>query len=489
METAFVLVPGAHTGGWVWTETAARLRKEGVGAYPATLTGMGGGPAAPGADLETHIRDVVRLIDGTDAGELVIVGHCYGIHPALAAADRRPERVARIVHLDTGIPRNGDPALELVPDQALRERLRRRMGEDGTVPPPPRGDWPRWGSTAGLSPAALDELARRAAPQPLRTLTRPLRLSGAHEPPVTGILCTENGSSIAMLESRPADPVLTDARVSFLELPTGHWPMLSAPGELTAALLRAAAGEGHRLAAQPPAPRLPFLVGVPPHPRERTGRIDLHLPRTGGGHPAIVFVHGGPVPPGAHPSPRDWPVFTGYAQYAASLGAVGVTLDHRLHGLALADWDRAAGDLAEAVDTVRADPRVDGDRIALWFFSAGGLLCADWLAAPPPWLRCVAATYPILAPLPNWGLHGSRYEPAAAVRAAGRLPIVLTRVEREIPQYAATVAEFLRSAEGADVETVDVPGARHGFETLDHTDGTRRAVEQAVRSVLGHLRR
>lgn len=165
-----------------------------------------------------------------------------------------------------------------------------------------------------------------------------------------------------------------------------------------------------------------------------------------------------------------------------------MTVDHRLHDLA--DYGRAAEDVAEAVELVRADPRVDGERVALWFFSGGGLLSADWLAAPPPWLRCVAATYPVLAPLPNWGLGDSRFRPAVAVRTAGRLPIVVTRVGLERAEIAVTVEEFLAAAEdsGADVEVVDVPLGRHGFEAIDHTEQARHAVDRAVRSVLGHLR-
>jgi dienelactone hydrolase len=165
-----------------------------------------------------------------------------------------------------------------------------------------------------------------------------------------------------------------------------------------------------------------------------------------------------------------------------------VTLDHRLHSLA--DYGRAAEDVAEAVELVRADPRVDAERVALWFFSGGGLLSADWLAAPPAWLRCVAATYPILAPLPNWGMAQSRFRPAAALSGAGRLPIVLTRVELEQPVIAATVAEFLAAAEGAGaaVEVVDVPLGHHGFETIDHTAPARDAARRAIGTVLAHLR-
>ncbi|MEV0601026.1 alpha/beta fold hydrolase [Streptomyces sp. NPDC050315] len=506
--TAFVLVAGSHTGGWVWREVAGRLREAGAEVYPVTLTGMGDRRhlAGPGTDLETHVEDVVQLIDHVEAPEVVLVGHCYGIHPVLGAAGRRPERIARVVYLDAGMPQDGDPALTLVPDGTVRDRLlgEGEAADDWRVPPPAADEWQRWGSTTGLSETDLARLTRLAAPQPRGTLTQPLRLpEAATALPTTGVFCTANGNSIAVVEQivglgDPRLKALVDPRVTFFDLDTGHWPMLSAPGELAGVLLKAAAGEGYRLSAtvtEQPSHLRPFLLDVPERRRERIGRVDLYLPdevRDGAAgeepRPAVVFVHGGPVPAGARPTPRDWPAFVGYGRYLAGLGAIGVTLDHRLH--ALTDYPRAADDLAEAIELVRADPRVDEDRIALWHLSAGGLLTADWLAAPPPWLRCVAASYPVLAPLPSWGLSGSRFRPAEAVRGAGRLPVVLTRVGQESPEIAVTVEEFLTAAAdcGADVEVVDIPNGHHGFETRDHTEEARQAVDRAARSVLAHLR-
>lgn len=508
----FILVAGMFTGAHVWQETAAHLASAGAGVHTADLTGLGGprGATAEGVDLETHIQDVVALIDAVSAEagpdrEIVLVGHDYGTYPALGAADRRAGRVARIVCLDTGPGQDGVPALAVVADPSARAEVVERGGAEGAHPGPPapalpapaRDEWPRWGSTAGIPDAALDRLTALASPQPLRTLLQPLRLTGeAAAPPVTGVLCQANGSSIEMVQQRvdfgdPALLPLTGPRVSFFELPTGHWPMLSLPAQLADVLLRAAAGEGHHLvapdAAEPPAHLRPFLLDVPERPRERTGNVDLYLPDSEGPRPALVLVHGGPVPAGVLPTPRDWPVLQGYARYAAAEGAVGVTLDHRLHDTA--DYPRAAAEVAAAVELVRSDPRVDADRVALWFFSGGSLMSADWLRRPPAWLRCVAASYPVLVPLPGWGPVDGRFRPADAVAGAGALPVVLTRVGRESPGIAATFEEFLEASTkyGADVEVVDVPNGRHAFETLDLTEESREAVRRAMRSVLGHL--
>ncbi|KOU66850.1 esterase [Streptomyces sp. MMG1533] len=503
--TVFIMVAGVFTGTHVWQETAARLAAAGSEVHAVPLTGVDADRPTTSAsvDLETHIADVIAVIDAVDAvpgREIVLVGHDYGIHPVLGATDRRPQRVARVVYLDCGMPQNGVPALAAVPDQTLRAQLaeRAQRGEaEGELAPPTRDEWQRWGSTAGVSDAALDRLTALAAPQPLSTLLQPLRLSGAVAAvPTTGVLCTRNGVSVDLVQrlvdfGDPMLAALTDPQTSFFELPTGHWPMLSCPAELAAVLLRAAAGEGRRLrpagGGAPPAHLRPFPLEVPELPRDRKGHVDLYVPDAEGPRPAVVFVHGGPVPAGARPTPRDWPTLVGYARLAAAEGMVGVTLDHRLHDIA--DYERATADVTAAVELVRADPRVDADRVALWFFSGGGLLTAHWLTKPPAWLRCLAASYPILAPLPNWALTGSRFRPARAVTHAGPLPIVLLRAGQETPEIAATVEEFVTAAKdcGAHLELVDVPNGHHGFETIDAPEETRPALRHAMRSVVTHL--
>jgi acetyl esterase/lipase len=228
----------------------------------------------------------------------------------------------------------------------------------------------------------------------------------------------------------------------------------------------------------------PFVLPVEERVAQRHGPVDLYLPDSAPGPlPAVVFVHGGPIPADLRPTPRDWPVYRGYGSAIAEGGAVGVTVDHRLHDLA--GYALAAADVAAAVETVRADQRVDAGRVALWFFSGGGLLLADWLRTPPAWLSCVAASYPLLAPLPGWEVD-PRFRPVEAVASAGDLPIVLTRAGRERPPIAATVEAFTQAADsaGTRLEIIDVPGGQHAFDMLDHTDESRQAVRRALSSVL-----
>jgi acetyl esterase/lipase len=232
----------------------------------------------------------------------------------------------------------------------------------------------------------------------------------------------------------------------------------------------------------------PFVLPVEVRDFERRASVDIYLPDTAAPRPAVVFVHGGPVDPAARPTPRDWPVFRAYGSLVAERGFVGVTVDHRLHDPT--DVQRAADDVSTAVALIRTDPRVDGDRIAVWVFSGGGPILADWLRNPPAWLRVVAATYPVLGEVPGIAMD-DRFRPVEALAGAGDLPIVLTRVGLERAGIASTVEDFIAAARerGAILEVVDVPNGRHAFDMLDDTDESREAITRAVDAVLAALER
>src|SRR5688572_18994714 len=75
----FVLVHGADHGGWCWRRVVPLLRAAGHEVYAPTLTGLGERAhlAHPGIDLETHIQDVLGVIEYEDLDRVVLVGHGY----------------------------------------------------------------------------------------------------------------------------------------------------------------------------------------------------------------------------------------------------------------------------------------------------------------------------------------------------------------------------------------------------------------------------
>lgn len=234
----------------------------------------------------------------------------------------------------------------------------------------------------------------------------------------------------------------------------------------------------------------PFVLRPPLVQAERQGTVDVYRPVHSppvSGHPVIVFVHGGPIAADLRPTPRDWPVFVGYGSAAAERDVVGAIVDHRLHSDA--SYALAAADVRAAVEQVRRLEDVNGHRVALWFFSGGGLLMADWLAHPPRWLKCLAATYPVLAPLSGREVPFA-YRPIDALAHAGDLPLLLTRVGRERAELDATVAEFIAAAkaQSAPVSVIEVADGQHGFDMLDHDDASRRAVREGLTWVTRTLR-
>lgn len=229
----------------------------------------------------------------------------------------------------------------------------------------------------------------------------------------------------------------------------------------------------------------PFVLPTEPCTRERVGSIDAYLPAGDERCPAIVFAHGGPVPVTMEP-PSEWPTYIGYGQAVAARGIVGVVFDHPLR--TLSDYGPSAADLTEVIDAVRTHPRVDPDRVALWFFSGGSPLATSWFDADPERIRCLAFTYPLLGDRPAHPLD-ARFLPVRALSGWRGVPIVLTRVGLERPDVADTVTEFLAAAENENipVHVIDVPNGHHGFDFLDDTAESLAAITHAIETVRGHL--
>lgn len=207
--------------------------------------------------------------------------------------------------------------------------------------------------------------------------------------------------------------------------------------------------------------------------------------------PAVILVHG-PTPPGMQP--RESPFFSGYGILLAARGLAAVVVGVRYQGLEKwppesvlppnADWTGTAQWLDTVVERIRGESGIDPDRAAIWAFSGGGMLTGPWLAETPPWLRCLALSYPVLAdPMPE----STAPAPWDLVRPG--LPIVLTRVGRERPEFQVTVDRFLARAKEVDatVDVIEVPDGEHGFDAFVPALESCEPVLTAIAGVTKHL--
>lgn len=121
----FVLVHGTWHGGWVWRDVRRLLRERGHRVFTPTCTGCGERVHLTGADvgLETHIQDIVNVIEYEELEDVVLVGHSFAGMTITGVADRLRERIRRIVFFDALVPRDGrmaavsrDPATGEYPD-------------------------------------------------------------------------------------------------------------------------------------------------------------------------------------------------------------------------------------------------------------------------------------------------------------------------------------------------------------------------------------
>ncbi|MCV2393643.1 alpha/beta hydrolase [Actinotalea sp. M2MS4P-6] len=241
MNTAtYVLVPGFWLGAWVWRPVADMLRARGHVVHAVDLSGMGERAhlASPETDLTTHVDDVVHLLEQQDLHDVVLVGHSYGALVTTGAADRVPGRIARLVYIDSGPLPDGMAQADFEgPDaRAANDDLVMTHGQGWQLPPPP------WSALAaevsevdGTAVAALVEGSR---PQPWRTATQPVALTGAWERlPRTGVLCSFGLEQLQqMAPHAPAFTHLVDGDWTYVELPTWHWPMVSRPAQLAEVL-------------------------------------------------------------------------------------------------------------------------------------------------------------------------------------------------------------------------------------------------------------
>ena len=215
-----VLVPGFWLGAWAWDEVTAALRADGREAGALTLPGLESiGADRSGVTMSDHVDAICAAVRAAGA-PVVLAVHSGSGFAGYAASDRVPELIAAMVYVDSapgiGAIDAGFESAELPLDW---EAIEKEENLDG------------------LSEEQKQTFRRRAVPQPGGVLREAVELADEARFDIPSVLvCT--GFTSEQVKAAADEGYawlggLAELRdVTWVELPTSHWPMWSRPREL-----------------------------------------------------------------------------------------------------------------------------------------------------------------------------------------------------------------------------------------------------------------
>lgn len=225
----FVLVHGAWQGGWCWKRVASLLRQSGHEVFTPTMTGLGERAHLldDKVDLDTHIQDILGVIQCEELSDIVLCGHSYGGMVITGVADRAPEQICSLVYLDALVPANGQNVLDLLPNEvasSLQEDARTR-GLGLQIAPTP---------AEAFAVNAQDQawVDRQCVYHPLKTFEQPIRLEDKWKQVRRHIYIYATGWSPGV--GKPFfEKARHEPRWQAISLACGHDVMIDMPLELT----------------------------------------------------------------------------------------------------------------------------------------------------------------------------------------------------------------------------------------------------------------
>jgi pimeloyl-ACP methyl ester carboxylesterase len=225
--TTFVLVHGAWGGGWAWREVAAHLRAAGHEVYTPTLTGLGERfhLANPEIGLDTHIQDIVMVLEYEQLNDVILVGYSYGGMVITGVSESASDRIGQLIYLDAYVPENGQSMFDMLGAEtaAFIQQMAQVYGDGWRVPHNPPD-------------------APRTTSHPLKTAQQPVTFTNprASALPRTFIYCTGDKAEMGPTSlpiTQAAERAKRDPHWRYREMHTGHSPWESAPRELAGLLI------------------------------------------------------------------------------------------------------------------------------------------------------------------------------------------------------------------------------------------------------------
>lgn len=230
-----LLIPGHWLGAWAWDEVVEQLTAMGRRAMALTLPGLDeADPDRASRTLGDQATAIERAV-ASHAEPVIIVAHSGANAPVSLVLDRSPERLSRVVWVDSGPAASGTAFAPDFPEGAAG------------LPLPPFEALGKQASLEGLGADVRERFRSRALPQPGSVLREAVELANEDrfDVPLTFVCCSMPSSQVRELVAA-GHPLFAEVGrfkdVGYVDLPTGHWPMWSRPSELARILAGDSAG-------------------------------------------------------------------------------------------------------------------------------------------------------------------------------------------------------------------------------------------------------
>jgi pimeloyl-ACP methyl ester carboxylesterase len=215
-----ILVPGFWLGAWAWDEVADLLRKEGHDVTAITLPGQESADEdRSGITFEDHVKTITDAVEAAGA-PVVLAVHSASGFSGYAASDRIPDRIAAMVYVDTA---PGKPPLD--------------ANQEGDKPMV----WDELAAEENLDGMSEEQKAtfrERAVPVPGGVVRGEYEFTNDARRDIPSTVIATGYSSEEYQKYASGDSVpsflagLPELRnVTWVDLPTSHWPMWSKPAE------------------------------------------------------------------------------------------------------------------------------------------------------------------------------------------------------------------------------------------------------------------
>ncbi len=229
-----ILVPGFWLGAWAWDEVAGPLRKERHDVTALTLPGLESRDTDRSSiTFGDHVDAIVDAVSAAQA-PVVLVLHSASGFSGYAASDRVPERIAAMVYVDTA---PGKPPLD--------------AGFTDTERPLAWDEVSTEESLDGLSEEQLATFRERAVPVPGDVVRGQYSFQDDARCDIPSTIIASSYTAEAYqtyAREHPEWPFLAGIPelrdVTWVDLPTSHWPMWSKPAELARIIGEVAVAHG-----------------------------------------------------------------------------------------------------------------------------------------------------------------------------------------------------------------------------------------------------